>query len=92
MCGPSIDACRGVCVQKVISEKGAVSLCRCFKSATFPLCNGAHVSHNKETGDNAGPLVLKKLGGGAAPPPPEKAVVDGDLRVRCNGSGYLFGD
>mmetsp|Transcript_2663 Transcript_2663/g.6763 ORF Transcript_2663/g.6763 Transcript_2663/m.6763 type:complete len:102 (-) Transcript_2663:671-976(-) len=34
--------------------------CRCWRSATFPLCNGSHVKHNKETGDNVGPLVLEK--------------------------------
>ena len=32
--------------------------CRCWKSDTFPLCNGAHVAHNKETGDNVGPLII----------------------------------
>ena len=26
----------------------------------FPLCNGAHVAHNTETGDNVGPLIIKK--------------------------------
>jgi CDGSH iron-sulfur domain-containing protein 2 len=25
--------------------------CRCWKSGTFPLCDAAHVAHNKETGD-----------------------------------------
>lgn len=40
-------------------EKQAV-YCRCWKSATFPLCNGAHMAHNKETGDNVGPLIVKK--------------------------------
>lgn len=32
--------------------------CRCWKSETFPLCDGSHVGHNKETGDNVGPLIL----------------------------------
>jgi len=31
--------------------------CRCWQSGTFPLCDGAHVAHNKETGDNVGPLI-----------------------------------
>ena len=26
----------------------------------FPLCNGTHVKHNKETGDNVGPLIVSK--------------------------------
>ena len=32
--------------------------CRCWKSDTFPFCDGSHMSHNKETGDNVGPLIL----------------------------------
>ncbi|KAL3917333.1 MAG: hypothetical protein SGPRY_006446 [Prymnesium sp.] len=34
--------------------------CRCWKSGTFPLCDGAHVKHNKEVGDNVGPLIVDK--------------------------------
>mmetsp|Transcript_5368 Transcript_5368/g.6050 ORF Transcript_5368/g.6050 Transcript_5368/m.6050 type:complete len:98 (-) Transcript_5368:226-519(-) len=32
--------------------------CRCWKSGTFPLCDAAHVKHNKENGDNVGPLIV----------------------------------
>eukprot|EP00798_Chlamydomonas_sp_ICE-L_P016351 gene16351-22550_t len=32
--------------------------CRCWKSETFPMCNGSHMKHNKETGDNVGPLII----------------------------------
>lgn len=32
--------------------------CRCWKSGTFPLCDAAHVTHNKENGDNVGPLIV----------------------------------
>ena len=32
--------------------------CRCWKSAKFPLCDGSHVKHNKETGDNLGPVII----------------------------------
>ncbi|CAM9151013.1 unnamed protein product [Sphacelaria rigidula] len=40
-------------------ESGAKKVyCRCWKSGTFPLCNGAHVEHNKATGDNVGPLIV----------------------------------
>ena len=35
-----------------------VILCRCWKSTKFPLCDGAHGKHNKETGDNLGPVVV----------------------------------
>ncbi|KAG2430734.1 hypothetical protein HYH02_013573 [Chlamydomonas schloesseri] len=33
--------------------------CRCWRSGKFPMCDGAHVKHNKETGDNVGPLVIE---------------------------------
>ncbi|EJK53120.1 hypothetical protein THAOC_27501 [Thalassiosira oceanica] len=42
------------------SDKGVVAYCRCWRSSTFPLCDGSHVKHNKATGDNTGPLVIKK--------------------------------
>jgi CDGSH-type Zn-finger protein len=31
-------------------------LCRCWRSETFPMCNGAHVSHNKLTGESKQPI------------------------------------
>uniref|UniRef100_A0A7S0ASB7 Iron-binding zinc finger CDGSH type domain-containing protein n=1 Tax=Minutocellus polymorphus TaxID=265543 RepID=A0A7S0ASB7_9STRA len=41
------------------SDKGVVAYCRCWRSKTFPYCDGSHVKHNKSTGDNTGPLVIK---------------------------------
>lgn len=35
-------------------------MCRCWRSAKFPYCDGAHVKHNEATGDNVGPLIIKK--------------------------------
>ena len=34
--------------------------CRCWKSNKFPYCDGSHTKHNAETGDNVGPLIIKK--------------------------------
>uniref|UniRef100_A0AC11C9V2 CDGSH iron sulfur domain 1 n=1 Tax=Ovis aries TaxID=9940 RepID=A0AC11C9V2_SHEEP len=34
--------------------------CRCWRSKKFPLCDGSHTKHNEETGDNVGPLIIKK--------------------------------
>ncbi|CAL8470075.1 g9617 [Coccomyxa elongata] len=42
------------------SVEKQVAYCRCWRSGTFPKCNGAHVAWNKETGDNVGPLLIKK--------------------------------
>lgn len=41
-------------------SKPITAYCRCWRSQTFPLCDGSHVKHNKANGDNVGPLVLKK--------------------------------
>ena len=43
--------------QKLEPGKKGV-FCRCWQSGTFPLCDGAHVKHNKATGDNVGPLIV----------------------------------
>ncbi|KAG7465219.1 hypothetical protein MATL_G00174020 [Megalops atlanticus] len=34
--------------------------CRCWRSKKFPYCDGSHTKHNEETGDNVGPLIIKK--------------------------------
>ncbi|MEQ2241614.1 CDGSH iron-sulfur domain-containing protein 2A, partial [Ilyodon furcidens] len=34
--------------------------CRCWRSKTFPVCDKSHLKHNELTGDNVGPLILKK--------------------------------
>ena len=41
-------------------KDGKLVMCRCWKSSTYPYCDGSHVKHNKETGDNVGPLIIKK--------------------------------
>uniref|UniRef100_A0A8C5ZXV2 Iron-binding zinc finger CDGSH type domain-containing protein n=1 Tax=Marmota marmota marmota TaxID=9994 RepID=A0A8C5ZXV2_MARMA len=34
--------------------------CHCWRSKKFPFCDGSHRKHNEETGDNVGPLIVKK--------------------------------
>lgn len=41
-----------------ISEKAV--FCRCWRTKNWPYCDGAHGAHNKETGDNVGPIVIKR--------------------------------
>ncbi|XP_035794960.1 CDGSH iron-sulfur domain-containing protein 2 homolog [Anopheles albimanus] len=41
-----------------IAEKAA--FCRCWKSANWPYCDGSHGAHNKECGDNLGPVVVQR--------------------------------
>lgn len=40
-----------------------IAFCRCWRSKKFPLCDGAHNKHNAETGDNVGPLLLRRAEG-----------------------------
>ena len=51
-------------IEDIVNSKdnkaGVVAYCRCWRSKTFPKCDGSHVKHNNETGDNTGPLVIKK--------------------------------
>lgn len=52
---------------KVVNEidiedlnSASVCYCRCWRSKTFPVCDRSHLKHNELTGDNVGPLILKK--------------------------------
>jgi len=38
--------------------KKRVAYCRCWKSETFPFCDGKHKYHNKDHEDKVGPLVV----------------------------------
>lgn len=46
-------------IEDIGNEK---AFCRCWRSAQFPYCDGSHGKHNSDTGDNVGPLVIKKRG------------------------------
>mmetsp|Transcript_36010 Transcript_36010/g.101385 ORF Transcript_36010/g.101385 Transcript_36010/m.101385 type:complete len:100 (+) Transcript_36010:51-350(+) len=48
------------CAVGDIEDGGKKVYCRCFRSAKFPYCDGAHNKHNEDTGDNVGPLIVKK--------------------------------
>ncbi|XP_043480885.1 CDGSH iron-sulfur domain-containing protein 2 homolog [Leptopilina heterotoma] len=41
-----------------IAEKAA--FCRCWRSENWPYCDGSHGKHNKEHGDNVGPVVVER--------------------------------
>ncbi|KAG8470111.1 hypothetical protein KFE25_008532 [Diacronema lutheri] len=46
-------------VEDLLKEKPAVAYCRCWRSKTFPFCDGSHAKFNEASGDNTGPLVFK---------------------------------
>ncbi|KAA0198206.1 Zinc finger CDGSH domain-containing protein 1 [Fasciolopsis buskii] len=52
-----LNKCATVVDVESIDKK--TSYCRCWRSAKFPFCDGAHNKHNEETGDNVGPLVIE---------------------------------
>jgi len=59
---PSIDKGNEKVAHTVSTKdiQGKYVACRCWRSAKFPNCDGSHMKHNKETGDNVGPLVIVK--------------------------------
>ena len=44
----------------VVDEDGSAILCRCQRSSTYPWCDGQHLDHNRQCGDNVGPVVIRK--------------------------------
>jgi len=47
-------------LDQVAKEDGSAILCRCYRSSTFPWCDGQHLTHNRECGDNVGPVVIRR--------------------------------
>src|SRR5689334_19905214 len=49
-------------IEKIVQYKdGKVVMCRCWKSKSFPYCDGTHTTHNTENGDNIGPLIINNI-------------------------------
>mmetsp|Transcript_69193 Transcript_69193/g.156928 ORF Transcript_69193/g.156928 Transcript_69193/m.156928 type:complete len:100 (-) Transcript_69193:149-448(-) len=46
-------------IEELKKSDGKVVYCRCWRSKSFPYCDGSHAAHNKLTGDNVGPLIIK---------------------------------
>mmetsp|Transcript_75945 Transcript_75945/g.176160 ORF Transcript_75945/g.176160 Transcript_75945/m.176160 type:complete len:100 (+) Transcript_75945:55-354(+) len=46
-------------MEELKKPDGKAVFCRCWRSKTFPYCDGSHAAHNKLTGDNVGPLIIK---------------------------------
>lgn len=60
---PSIDKSNSKVVNVINIEDIAdtLALCRCWRSKTFPKCDGSHAQHNQCTGDNVGPVLIKRF-------------------------------
>ncbi|KAL1459452.1 hypothetical protein WDU94_011434 [Cyamophila willieti] len=59
---PNIQKSNSKVVSVVNIEEIAdtLALCRCWRSKTFPKCDGSHAQHNQCTGDNVGPVLIKR--------------------------------
>ncbi|KAA0183798.1 hypothetical protein HAZT_HAZT008736 [Hyalella azteca] len=65
-CGAQVNPCirkneakvvNTVDIEEIGNQK---AFCRCWRSEKFPYCDGSHNKHNETTGDNVGPLLVKK--------------------------------
>ena len=73
-----------VATQEKLSDGDKKVYCRCWQSGTFPLCDGSHMAHNKETGDNVGPLILSAAA--------KSVDASTDVVVDNNGVEYTDGE
>lgn len=53
-----LDSPKVATMEKFAKDNEKKVYCRCWKSETFPLCDGSHMKHNKEFEDNVGPLIV----------------------------------
>lgn len=53
--GKVVDFCEFADIEDIDKKV----FCRCWKSKTFPLCDGSHNAHNECCKDNVGPLIVK---------------------------------
>mmetsp|Transcript_42416 Transcript_42416/g.120911 ORF Transcript_42416/g.120911 Transcript_42416/m.120911 type:complete len:99 (-) Transcript_42416:99-395(-) len=58
-CEKCVDAFAVGDLEELKKPDGKLVYCRCWRSKTFPYCDGSHAAHNKLTGDNVGPLIIK---------------------------------
>ncbi|KAK2546060.1 Cisd2 [Columba livia] len=55
------DWCRcGKTTESSCSAFSIYTVVACSQKNAFPVCDGSHNKHNELTGDNVGPLILKK--------------------------------
>ncbi len=52
-------SCRRCCCCGQIEELDKIVLCRCWKSKSWPQCDGTHTSHNEGCHDNVGPVIIE---------------------------------
>ena len=56
-----LDSAGKVVTKLTLAPGEKAVLCRCWQSAKFPYCDGAHAAHNMATGDNLGPAIVSTL-------------------------------
>ena len=42
-----------------INVNDKVAVCRCWKSKSFPYCDGSHREYNATFDDNVGPIIIE---------------------------------
>mmetsp|Transcript_86552 Transcript_86552/g.242402 ORF Transcript_86552/g.242402 Transcript_86552/m.242402 type:complete len:104 (-) Transcript_86552:91-402(-) len=58
-CAKCVDILKVPDLEELKKADGKLVFCRCWRSKTFPYCDGTHSKYNEESGDNVGPLIIK---------------------------------